>query len=94
MAAVLYIKVKSIKFLIEQGANVNLTDERGNTALHYVASRFIVDIKLQITISQILVENGIDINIKNSKGETALDLAKENNYEEIISLLSSKEEIR
>jgi len=91
MHAILCGRVTTIYFLIEQGINLNLSDNDGNTALHYAVSILsIYSDSLKLKITQILVENGIDISIKNEWGNTALDIAKSDNLEEIISLLSKE----
>jgi len=67
MAAVWNGKVKSINFLIEQGANLNLSNDNGWSALHYVILSS-HSTNLTLKIIRILVENGIDINIKKIDG--------------------------
>ena len=59
-----------LKFLLEQGADVNARNEDGGTALHGAA--FLGHSKLV----QLLIENGINIMAQNSRGITAADLAK------------------
>ena len=61
---------KMLKFLLEQGADVNARNEDGGTALHGTA--FLGHSKLV----QLLIENGINIMAQNSRGITAADLAK------------------
>lgn len=58
--------VDSVAYLISTGANVNATDDKGDTSLH-VANDF--------PIVKILVEAGADINAKNKDGDTPLHMA-------------------
>ena len=65
--------LKTIKFLIKKGADINITNKEGQTPLHYI---------LQKGNSTLIQEIGpfiikkTDVNIKNKKGETPLHLAK------------------
>lgn len=59
----------SINYMLELGADVNIRDEDGNTALHYAAK------ELDSQKIKILVEHLADINITNKKGETPFDWA-------------------
>jgi hypothetical protein len=67
------------KALVENGANVNLKDNEGNTAL-------ILNID-DIETFKYLAENKADLNIKNNKGQTALILAAEEEKTDIITYL-------
>jgi len=94
MWAVFCGKVKSINFLLEQDANLNLRDKDGWTALHIVIYSTKIDNNLKLEITRILVENGIGIHIKSNSGYTALDKARGYKLEEIIALLSNEEKIK
>jgi ankyrin repeat protein len=60
-----------VELLLSKGANVNLSNGMGDTALHFAVSR-----KDSIRIVQrLLTHPDININQKNSHGETALDHA-------------------
>ena len=61
--------LEDVKLAIRMGANVNKTDEKGNTPLHIASFKGYYD------IVKFLVENGADINKKNEKGDTPLSLA-------------------
>lgn len=56
-----------LRFLIQQGADVNLKDKLGNTPLHEAIGK--------PDLVQILIESGTDINGKNKRGETPLEYA-------------------
>ena len=58
---------ETMKHLIRRGANVNLTDEHGNTPLHLQDA----------AMCKILLENGADPNRVTEYGETPLDTALE-----------------
>ncbi|XP_036370063.1 serine/threonine-protein phosphatase 6 regulatory ankyrin repeat subunit B-like isoform X9 [Octopus sinensis] len=74
-----------IAFLIESGANMDMSDKEGLTALHYaVKSR-----KIDAVAS--LVSRGANVNKQDSWGYTPLHRAVRKNYEDVVKvLLSSK----
>ncbi len=62
--------VPAVKFLIEEcGAEVDIRDANGYTALHHAASRGDNDLVLY------LVEKGADVKAKSRKGQTTADMA-------------------
>jgi ankyrin repeat protein len=58
-----------IQLLIENGVDINMKTEGGQTPLDLAI------IGNQKEIVQLLIENGVDINMKNKEGHTPLDLA-------------------
>jgi ankyrin repeat protein len=66
--ASLYNKDKAVKELIESGANVNIVDEYGYTALHYAAEH------ASLKRIEVLVKSGADANVKNINGDTPYDI--------------------
>lgn len=58
-----------VKFLIENGADVNSKDKNGNTALISASSN------RDLEIAKLLIENRADLNAKNKHGKTALMVA-------------------
>ncbi|EAY02659.1 hypothetical protein TVAG_253100 [Trichomonas vaginalis G3] len=64
-------QIELSRYLISHGANVNIKDFSGQSALHY-AVRSPIYSKDAI---QVLIENGADINSQNSHGDTALMLS-------------------
>jgi ankyrin repeat protein len=62
--------LQSIRFLVEEcGADVNLRDARGYTALHHAASRGDTE------AVQYLIDRGADVMVVSRKGETTVDMA-------------------
>lgn len=83
-----------VQLLIDNGANVNVQANQGNTLLHYAVVPYpyldtytyygLTDSR----IIEILIENNIEMNMTNGEGKTALDLAKKRNQrKEIINRL-------
>lgn len=69
--AVIEGHLEMVKFLIDQGANVNSTSDDGHTALHLAARSGNLD------IVKYLLELGVDVNCEQELGRTALHLAAE-----------------
>ena len=61
-----HLQLKEIKFLIENGADINARDNCGVAPLHYCCER------LQLEEVKYLIENGADINAKDSYNYTPL----------------------
>ena len=70
-----------VKRLIDQGADVNATDEDGNTALMYASAEG------HTVIVSMLIEAGADVNAKDIDGLTALMLASGEGHTETVSTL-------
>ena len=76
--------IEGIKEVLKQGANINCSDENGNTPLLFaVASKDLELVKL-------LVENKADLDLSNNLGETPLMVAQDNEYKEIEEYLLGK----
>ncbi|KAH9491577.1 hypothetical protein Btru_030725, partial [Bulinus truncatus] len=69
----------SIKFLVNQGAGVNVLDSYGQTPIFGTSN---------LEILQYLIDHGADVNIKNKKGNTPLQscLLNGDNSEELVNL--------
>jgi hypothetical protein len=62
-------RIAVLRVLVERGANVNQSDDRGDTCLHRAARRG------EKQITYLLISAGADINARNQAGETALEIA-------------------
>ena len=70
-----------INMLLENGADINYTTDFGMTALMMAASFN------QFEAAKVLLENNADTSITDEYGRTALDLAKLEDYKDIVELL-------
>ncbi|MBU0467988.1 MAG: ankyrin repeat domain-containing protein [Candidatus Omnitrophica bacterium] len=83
-------QVDIVKMLIEQGAEVNLINENGYTALSEAISNANEDFLDQFEIVKILVENGADIHLTGMFKMTPLMLAIKSGDQNIIDYLKEK----
>jgi len=83
-AAVLKDRVKTVKFLIESQADVNLTTRSSNTPLHLAAK------KGNKALVKMLLEAKAEVNVLNSHYVTPLHLAIESGFPEVVDLLCQK----
>ncbi len=74
--------IRTLMFLIENGANVNITDANGNTPLI-----FIINKTRNLETTKHLIEKGAAVNTQNQTGETALMYAAWRGYTDIVELL-------
>lgn len=74
--------VNDINVLIDRGADVNVKNNIGTTALMYAVKNGYIETKL-------LIDAGANINTQNYKGNTALIIAMDNNNIDIVKLLLS-----
>jgi ankyrin repeat protein len=74
-----------IKFLVELGADLNLTDKSNNHIIHYMIT--------SPNILEFLIENGANVNAQTSLGSTPLMLAIVNRSKESIKLLLKKSDV-
>ena len=74
--------IEAVRFLIEQGADLNIQNALGYTALIVAAEKGHTD------IVKLLIENGADLDMQNiTFGHTALTVAAEEGHIEIVKLL-------
>ncbi|MCJ8209325.1 ankyrin repeat domain-containing protein [Mucilaginibacter sp. RS28] len=71
-----------VKLLIENGAEVNVTQQAGTTPLHTAAQNG----NLELLI--LLLENGASVDIRMEGGKLPADLAREKGFQEIADILS------
>ena len=90
-------RVELLKELLKRGADPNLQDNNGETALHYCAIFAYAYKKLSLEMTKLLIKHGADVNIRDKIGNNPLmccggDKITKNephNLMEIILLLSS-----
>eukprot|EP00919_Chromeraceae_sp_WS-2016_P004917 GHVR01011628.1.p2 GENE.GHVR01011628.1~~GHVR01011628.1.p2 ORF type:complete len:107 (+),score=13.94 GHVR01011628.1:524-844(+) len=74
----------TVKYLIEKGADVNLRNVNGNTAL-------LLTVRYNISETfKYLIEKGADVNVRNAEGNTALMIASESNLLDTVKFLIEK----
>ncbi|XP_068698320.1 uncharacterized protein [Montipora foliosa] len=62
-----------VKTLLDLGANGNIKDQEGNTALFYVAKvASLQGTNEHLETLQLLIKSGVDVNVRNHCGDTAL----------------------
>ena len=77
-------RIKQIlSFLIDEGADVNIPDSTGRTALHYAS------IKGDDKIVKCLLDAGANVGAQNLEGMTALHYASQHGHKEIVQRLMS-----
>jgi hypothetical protein len=70
-----------VEFLLDNGADIEITDRFGRTAL-FVAARY-----GNLEVARLLIERGTNVNAVNKDGETPLFAAWVSEYPEIVELL-------
>ncbi len=81
---------ETIEFLIRRGADLDIVDSNGNTALLNAIYRPNSPNEDSVEIAEMLIEQGADIQIGGWLGETALHLATESGLFSIVKLLVEK----
>nr|MBA3604002.1 ankyrin repeat domain-containing protein [Parachlamydiaceae bacterium] len=74
-----------VRFLIKNGAQVNMVDNEGRTALHE-AVRFGMDAENVNSVEE-LIKAGVDLDLKDMDGSTALHLAVDMEHVELVRTL-------
>ena len=72
-----------IAYLLANGADPNVTDDKGQTPLHFIAQKGVG--KNQV---QLLVEHGADLNTRDDAGQTPLDYAKKAKRKSVATFLT------
>ena len=69
---------QKMMLLLDSGADPNLQDNSGDSALHYAARTG------KLEAIPILIEGGADVNLQNNQGQTPLDVAANDQIAEIL----------
>jgi ankyrin repeat protein len=75
-------KIFMVKDAINNGSNLNETDEDGITPLHVAAEHGYIE------IVQLLINFGADKNLRDKNGILPIELAKKNSHQVIVELLN------
>lgn len=79
--------LKMMKILVEHGADVNLQDCKGNTALHLAIEQACMKSIFSKSLSY-LIKNGAKTNIRNNNNERSTDRAIKSNSSKIIDIVT------
>jgi ankyrin repeat protein len=77
-AAASWDRVEMVEYLISKGADVNLVDSEGDTALHYCENA---------KIAEVLVEHGADPLLRNKYGLLPIEKAYLDGHEAVVEFL-------
>ena len=77
--------IKSVRYLLQNGADVNMKSVRGETALTSVIQ--FADLPRVLEVVKLLISFGADINAKNVGSRTPLSLACSRNFYQVAELL-------
>ena len=85
-------RLEIVKILISNGAKVDLKNNEGSGALHYLSIGMALNGKIlktedDLEVGKLLIQNGADVNARNNEGKTPLDEAEETSHVEIANLL-------
>lgn len=80
-------KLKEVKYLVDNGADVNLREKSGHTSLWWAAHFG------HLETVQYLVEHGADANIKVDTGNTSLHSAAMQGFLEVVKFLSKSSDV-
>ena len=81
-------QAKIVKLFIKKGANVNIQDGNGKTALMYAAGNFEFA-QERTKVVKVLIDNGANVDIQDKEGKTALMHATMNVHTETVKYLLS-----
>ena len=77
----------AVRWLLENGADPNILDEKKRSPLHSAAIR-----NTYVAVVKMLLDHGAKTEAVDSDGKTALELAKEKNRQKVIGVLQSHQE--
>lgn len=72
-----------ILYLLENGADPNITDDKGRTPMHIIAQKGVGKNQMQL-----LIEHGGDANIRDADGKTPLDYARKSKRKSVANFLT------
>ena len=72
-----------VLYLLENGADPNITDDKGRTPMHIIAQKGIGKNQMQL-----LIEHGGDANIRDADGKTPLDYARKSKRKSVANFLT------
>jgi len=70
--------IEIVRMLVEKGADINVKDKHGNTALMHAC------LNMQVGTAFYLIDNGADLTITNDQGKTAMDIASKMRLDKIM----------
>ncbi len=76
-----------VRALLESGADVNATDEKGNTAMMAAMSHFEPETAELVEVVDLLLESGVSLDAKDEVGMNALHRAASNGWTSVLRLL-------
>jgi len=76
---------RHIRSLLDAGADANVKDESGWSALMWAS------VRNQYTVAELLIERGADVNAQDSRGKNVLDFTTEHGSKEVAELLVEHE---
>jgi ankyrin repeat protein len=76
--------LEMVRALLDNGANMNLVDQHGWTALMFAAD------KGDVRAAHALISRGADPDVRNEAGETALTIASKRGYKQIVQVLKER----
>jgi len=81
---------KLVEFLLEHGADIDVADINGNTALHHAIEYYSNNSRNAMSVVDILLENKANVNIVNNSGDTPLYRAVSNGLLDVVSKMLEK----
>ena len=87
LQAVIKLEIWLIKALIKKGADINMTDSEGKTALHYAMGLFTKNPQKCQYVVETLVLNGAKPNVRDVDNWTPLHTAVRKNQETAITAI-------